>query len=150
MKFESIIWIVIVAFYILFLVLKKIIAASKTVKAEGVKRTPGWKQKLDRYMAQIRQEMAPAERGVSSDQTGWERVMPQVEDEPEDEPGYAMEEPAGMAGPQEPARPARKTKPATVSETETRPKALGFGISDLRKAVIWSEILAPPLALRDR
>jgi hypothetical protein len=29
------------------------------------------------------------------------------------------------------------------------PKDLVYGIQDLRKAVIWSEILAPPLALRD-
>ena len=27
---------------------------------------------------------------------------------------------------------------------------LEYGIQDLRKAVIWSEILAPPLALRDK
>ena len=162
MKFQSIILIAIVGFYILSFVLKKIIAASKSVKQNGAGKTPEWKQKLNRYMAQVRQEMGPAKQEVLPGQTGWERVMPRVEDEPEDEseyePGYAMEAPARTAGPAKkpsskkipvPARPARKTKPTTVSETQTRPKALGFGIADLRKAVIWSEILAPPLALRD-
>jgi hypothetical protein len=43
---------------------------------------------------------------------------------------------------------AESIEPA-VSEKEIRPKGLSYGMQDLRKAVIWSEILAPPLALRD-
>ena len=38
--------------------------------------------------------------------------------------------------------------PAASGKT-MRPKDLDYGIQDLRKAVVWSEILAPPLALRD-
>jgi len=33
---------------------------------------------------------------------------------------------------------------------ESLPENLEYGIQDLRKAVIWSEILATPLALRDK
>jgi hypothetical protein len=43
---------------------------------------------------------------------------------------------------------AERTEP-TVSGKAILPKDLDSGIQDLRKAVIWSEILAPPLALRD-
>ena len=35
------------------------------------------------------------------------------------------------------------------SGKEILSKDVVYGIQDLRKAVIWSEILAPPLALRD-
>ena len=35
------------------------------------------------------------------------------------------------------------------SRKEILSKDMVYGIQDLRKAVIWSEILAPPLALRD-
>ena len=43
---------------------------------------------------------------------------------------------------------AEKKEPA-VSEKEIFKKDMPYGIQDLRRAVIWSEILAPPLALRD-
>ena len=43
---------------------------------------------------------------------------------------------------------AESIEPA-VSGKEILTKDMGFGIQGLRKAVIWSEILAPPLALRD-
>jgi hypothetical protein len=57
-------------------------------------------------------------------------------------------------------RPSPKIKPAlvdavqermdpTAAEKEGMPEDSGYGIQELRKAVIWSEILAPPLALRD-
>jgi hypothetical protein len=56
--------------------------------------------------------------------------------------------------------PAFKPKPSAVkdvvekkepvdSEKEILETGLAYGIQDLRRAVIWSEILAPPLALRD-
>jgi hypothetical protein len=44
--------------------------------------------------------------------------------------------------------PAFKPKPPAVKDVVEK-KELAYGIRDLRKAVIWSEILAPPLALRD-
>ena len=46
------------------------------------------------------------------------------------------------------ARPVSKSMKPVVDEKKILP-GLEYGIRDLRKAVIWSEILSPPLALRD-
>ncbi len=51
--------------------------------------------------------------------------------------------------------PAFKPKPSVLKDVVEKKepvdseKGLAYGIQDLRRAVIWSEILAPPLALRD-
>jgi hypothetical protein len=39
---------------------------------------------------------------------------------------------------------------ATTSEKSFAPQYSDFGMTDLKKAVIWLEILASPLALRDK
>lgn len=43
----------------------------------------------------------------------------------------------------------QETRKAEMVESDPVPAAGGYAVTDLRRALIWSEILAPPLALRD-
>jgi hypothetical protein len=169
MKFEHLIWIIIFLVYVVSAIIKKVRAASKTNEKGISKRLPKWKEKLNKFMSQVKQEIETAKQEDLEKETGWERFLPREDDEPE----LAMAdvtledlEPIRKETPPEKVvrvlekTPSPKIKPApvkvvaesiepTVLGKEILPKDLEFGIQDLRKAVIWSEILAPPLALRD-
>ncbi len=169
MKFEDLIWVIIFLIYVVSVIWKKTRATSKAGKKGPAKRRPAWKEKLDKFISRVQQELEAAKKEGSKKETGWERVLPREDDEPE----LAMEEVALKR--LEPIRkeispervepviektPSPKIKPAlvdavpermapAVAEKEVLPEDSGYGIQELRKAVIWSEILAPPLALRD-
>jgi hypothetical protein len=142
MKFENLIWIIIFLVYVVWLIIKKVRAASKTSEKGIAKRLPEWKEKLNKFMSQVQQmagegepleDLEPIRKEVSS-----ERIEQAIE-----KPPLPKIKPALVKADAESAEPA-------VSGKEILPKDLEFGIQDLRKAVIWSEILAPPLALRDK
>ena len=141
MKFEHLIWIIIFLVFVVSVIIKKVRAASKTSEKGNAKRLPEWKEKLNKFMSQIQQmaregdtleDLGPIRKEISS-----ERIEQAIE-----KPPLPKIKPALVKTDAESAEPA-------VSEKEILPKDLEFGIQDLRKAVIWSEILAPPLALRD-
>jgi len=142
MKFENLIWIVIFLVYVVSIILKKRRAASQAGEKEIDKKRPGWKEKLDQFMSQVQQmatqEDALEDLGQIRQEIADERIIEAVEEPPLPEP-----EPVRVKAREERIKPP-------VSEKRTRPYDLEFGIQDLRKAVIWSEILAPPLALRKR
>ena len=141
MKFEHLIWIIIFLVYVVWLIIKKVRAASKTSEKGITKRLPEWKEKLNKFMSQVQQMAAEGEpledlgpiKEISS-----ERIEQVIE-----KPPLPKIKPALMKADAESKEPA-------VSGKEILPKDLEFGIQDLRTAVIWSEILAPPLALRDK
>ena len=142
MKFEHLIWIIIFLVFVVSVILKKVRAASKTSEKGIAKRLPEWKEKLNKFMSQIQQmaregepleDLGPIRKEISS-----ERIEQAIE-----KPPLPKIKPALVKADAESAEPA-------VSGKEILPKDLEFGIQDLRKAVIWSEILAPPLALRDK
>ena len=142
MKFEHLIWIIIFLVFVVSVIIKKVRAASKTSEKGIAKRLPEWKEKLNKFMSQIQQmaregdtleDLGPIRKEISS-----ERIEQAIE-----KPPLPKIKPALVKTDAESAEPA-------VSEKEILPKDLEFGIQDLRKAVIWSEILAPPLALRDK
>ena len=142
MKFENLIWIIIFLVYVVWLIIKKVRAASKTSEKRVAKRLPEWKEKLNKFMSQIQQmaregepleDLGPIRKEISS-----ERIEQVIE-----KPPLPKIKPALVKADAESIEPA-------VSGKEILPKDLEFGIQDLRKAVIWSEILAPPLALRDK
>ncbi len=141
MKFEHLIWIIIFLVFVMFVILKKVRAAPKTSEKGIAKRHPGWKEKLNKFMSQVQQmarkgdtleDLGPIRKEISS-----ERIEQAIE-----KPPLPKIKPALVKADAESIEPA-------VSGKEILPKDLEFGIQDLRKAVIWSEILAPPLALRD-
>lgn len=142
MKFENLIWIIIFLVYVVWLIIKKVRAASKTSEQGVAKRLPEWKEKLNKFMSQVQQmaaegepleDLGPIRKEISS-----ERIEQAIE-----KPPLLKIKPALVKADAESIEPA-------VSGKEILPKDLEFGIQDLRKAVIWSEILAPPLALRDK
>ena len=142
MKFEHLIWIIIFLVFVVSVIIKKVRAASKTSEKGIAKRLPEWKEKLNKFMSQVQQmaaegepleDLGPIRKEISS-----ERIEQAIE-----KPPLPKIKPALVKADAESIEPA-------VSEKEILPKDLEFGIQDLRKAVIWSEILAPPLALRDK
>ena len=141
MKFEHLIGIIIFLVFVMFVILKKVRAAPKTSEKGIAKRLPEWKEKLNKFMSQVQQmakeedtleDLGPTRKEISS-----ERIEQAIE-----KPPLPKIKPALVKADAESIEPA-------VSGKEILPKDLEFGIQDLRKAVIWSEILAPPLALRD-
>jgi len=141
MKFEHLIWIIIFLVFIVSVIIKKVRAASKISEKGIVKRLPDWKEKLNKFMSQV-QQMAregdtPEDLGSIREEISSRRIEQAIEKPPlpKIKPALAKVD-------------AESIEPA-VSAKEILPKDMGFGIQDLRKAVIWSEILAPPLALRD-
>jgi hypothetical protein len=203
MNFETLIWVVIFLVYILLFILKRMFAASKAAKQSAAqqpaaKKTSGWKEKLDGFMAQLKKELEGNQQEQPGDRTGWDDLIPREPrkvDPRETEPlesGSGITEGAGMQ--KEPAletgrvqappsalKPSEKQDLCTVPDLYTvidkkdaapvvepspeparadrfrpaakRRKRMPFDsrveIQDLRRAVIWSEILAPPIALRD-
>ena len=142
MKFEHLIWIIIFLVFVVSVIIKKVRAASKTSEKGIAKRLPGWKEKLNKFMSQVQQmaregdtleDLGPIRQEISS-----KRIEQAIE-----KPPLPKIKPALVKADAESIEPA-------VSGKEILPKDLEFGIQDLRKAVIWSEILAPPLALRDK
>jgi hypothetical protein len=142
MKFEHLIWITIFLVFVVSVIIKKVRAASKTSEKGIAKRLPEWKEKLNKFMSQVQQmagegepleDLGPIRKEISS-----ERIEQAIE-----KPPLLKIKPALVKADAESIEPA-------VSGKEILPKDLEFGIQDLRKAVIWSEILAPPLALRDK
>ena len=142
MKFEHLIWIIIFLVFVVSVIIKKVRVASKTSEKGIVKRLPEWKEKLNKFMSQVQQmaregdtleDLGPIRKEISS-----ERIEQAIE-----KPPLPKIKPALVKADAESIEPA-------VSGKEILPKDLEFGIQDLRKAVIWSEILAPPLALRDK
>ena len=141
MKFEHLIWIIIFLVFVVSVILKKVRAASKTSEKGIAKRLPEWKEKLNKFMSQVQQmagegdtleDLGPIRKEISSE------IIEQVIEKPP----LPKIKPALLKADAESIEPA-------VSGKEILPKDLEFGIPDLRKAVIWSEVLAPPLALRD-
>ena len=142
MKFENLIWIIIFLVYVVWLIIRKVRAASKTSEKGIAKRFPEWKEKLNKFMSQVQQmaaegepleDLGPIRKEISS-----KRIEQAIE-----KPPLPKIKPALMKADADSIEPA-------VSGKEILPKDLEFRIQDLRKAVIWSEILAPPLALRDK
>ena len=152
MKSEYLIWIILFLVYMVFIFLKKTRAASKSEERGGGRSRPGLQGKLDKFLSRIKAEIEAANPKGSNEETGWEEYLPQEEDVKtlrDESPPERIEPVIGK-------KPVLKVKAGTVPES-MKPvvdgkkilPGLEYGIRDLRKAVVWSEILAPPLALRD-
>ena len=141
MKTEYIIWIVICLFYVVSVIIKKGRATSNTGEKEVAKKPPAWIEKLNKFVSQVQQtdrQEDVFEDPESSREENYTDTIELVIDEPplpKIKPRRVKADTEGLA-------PADSGK-------EILSKDMVYGIQDLRKAVIWSEILAPPLALRD-
>ena len=86
MKFEHLIWIIIFLVYVVWLIIKKVRAASKTSEQGVAKRLPEWKEKLNKFMSQVQQmagegepleDLGPIRKEISS-----ERIEQAIEKPP--------------------------------------------------------------------
>jgi hypothetical protein len=149
MKFEHLIWIVLFLFYVVSIIIKRGRAAQKTSGKTAPKKLPEWKEKLNKFLSQVQQaagqEKPLEDPGLILEELSFEEIEPAVEKPPapKRKPLVPKRKPALVKAESKSPEPAFAAK-------KTRPNDLAFGIQDLRKAVIWSEILAPPLALRDK
>ena len=145
MKFEYLIGIIIFLVYVVSMVLKRARAGSKA-GGKGI-IGGGWKSKLDGFMSKAQQELKAAKQEALKKKTGWEEILPSEDEEPKSIRQRIS--PAPKIKPA-PAKAVAESMKPTVSKKKYLPKDSVYGTQDLRKAVIWSEILAPPLALRDK
>jgi hypothetical protein len=141
MKSEYILWIVICLFFVVSVIIKKGRAASNTGEKEVAKKPPAWIEKLNKFVSQI-QEMDRQEEVFEDPGPGLEESYTDTIELVIDEPPLPKIKPRRVKADTEGLAPADSGK-------EILSKDMVYGIQDLRKAVIWSEILAPPLALRD-
>ena len=157
MKFENLIWIIIIVVYVVFVFLKRALAASKAGEKGVTQRRPEWREKIDKFLSQMKQEIEVTKQEGSNQETGWEEILPQEDDEPEPVRKEISSQRTAQVLEKTPlpkVKPARAEAVAGSMEPGVSGEAilqrdLAYGVQDLRKAVIWSEILAPPLALRD-
>ena len=155
MKFENLIWVILFLVYMVFIFLKKTRTASKSEERGGGRSRPGLQGKLDKFLSRIKAEIEAANPKGSNEETGWEEYLPQEEDvetvrdaSPPERIEPVIEKKPVLKVKSAPAGPVSERKKPVVDGKKILP-GLEYGIQDLRKAVVWSEILAPPLALRD-
>ena len=170
MEFENIVVIIAVIWYIVSLLKKKktgpktVAKSQKDAKAkQGIMSHLGDKIKdavkeLERQAAEAQQKQQKAKTGSGDSSGEWDRFREKDEElQWEAESDFENEDSGEDAFP----RPARAVKVAAappvdtdqkqvpVAATGILPGAASFTPALLRNAIIWSEILAPPLALRE-
>lgn len=72
MKFEHLIWIIIFLVYVASAIIKKVRDASKTSEKGIAKRLPEWKEKLNKLMSQVKQQIEATKQEDLKKETGWE------------------------------------------------------------------------------
>ena len=130
-----------------------------------------FQKKAGGFLAEIQREMEAAKLKDSKQETGWEKFLPPTDEEPilvakeDDSPepipkkiktdvAPKVAEPIRKkTGFQKIRRPLQATPSTEIMPSEKKDvaekKDIPLEIKDLKRAVIWAEILAPPLALRD-
>jgi hypothetical protein len=148
MDFEYLIWFLIFLVYIGSFILKRMRSASKPKSSGGLHF--GWKKKLDDFLARAKEEMNETRQVGATTDTVWDRFLSQESDE---------SEPLEDEAPPVKTEPIIKPEPVAVDKRKraTVDSATGIPLRkeessrrsvDLKKAVVWAEILGPPVALR--
>jgi hypothetical protein len=137
MDFETVITVLFVLLVVVIQLLKRLFSSKTTTPG----KVPTWKQKLDEALSQIREEL---QTDVTDEEAGpvyRDHILTEVK----------APEPASVPPPERDYRAERLHRMAELSAAKTDvPKhEAEAGFMDLRKAVIWLEVLSPPLALRD-
>ena len=143
MKFEYLIWIIIFLVYVGFTIIKRLRTAShsKENNNKSIKQRSDWKERLNKFISQVQQMAGDEDVLKHQGQRRRDIFAEGIES--------AIEKPP--LPDQKPELPKSVTQPdeATYAGKDILPSYFDSGKTELRKAVIWSEILAPPLALRE-
>jgi hypothetical protein len=157
MDFEYLIWFLIFLVYIGLFILKRMRSKSKSKSSGGVQF--GWKKKLDDFLARAKKEMNENRQGGATTETVWDRFLSEEYDESEpvedEEPPVTIEpvterraEPIIKPDPVAVGKRKRATvdSPTSIPLKKEEPSRRSV---DLKKAVVWAEILGPPVALKE-
>ena len=156
----------IVTLIVIFIVLGSIVRKFKAQKKAKQGATPpdgGWLTKLKAALADIQRQIEQQAKGRTGGASGWDQFLDGGEpysSQPDADEAQTQPHPKKMP----PAAPVRaqtiRSDKTQVVPDVTRRKAVHAGQpscapmavsrADLRKAVIWAEILGPPVALRDQ
>lgn len=156
----------IVTLIVIFIVLGSIVRKFKAQKKAKQGATPpdgGWLTKLKAALADIQRQIEQQAKGRTSGASGWDQFLDGGEpysSQPDVDEALTQPHPKKMP----PAAPVRaqtirSDKTQVVPGIKRRkavhagqPSCASMAVSraDLRKAVIWAEILGPPVALRDQ
>jgi hypothetical protein len=143
MKFEYFIWIIIFIALVGFSIFRGLRAIFKAEENRSNKQDSGWKMRLEKFISQV--QRMTGEEDLRKDQDhGWKDLSPNQIEPPVEKSPLPEQKPAIAKA------FAERIETAVSSNDISPPIYLDSGIRDLRKAVIWSEILAPPLALRNK
>jgi hypothetical protein len=162
-------------FFLLLIFAGMVMAAKKVKKASTAKdpaKLPPWQQALQSVVAEIRRELQQRAGQQPSQTQGtpwsWEQLVkpaPKETAEPlpmadagetEKKPSEKRLEKPKMAAPakevekKKPRVPSFKREPPPVPMPPPAPTAARTVADELEQAIVWSEIISPPLALRDR
>lgn len=154
MDFESLIWIFAVLIYVVSAIVKKKRAALRPAAADKPKKSPEWKEKLARYLAKIKEEIkikvedAAAEKEIRREDKAAAAVIAEAPKSLREKEVFIEDLKLSA---EDLSSETVAVKPKMEIEKTVRPgRAPEFVIKDLQKALIWSEILGPPVALRNR
>ena len=142
MKFEYFIWIIIFIAFVGFSIFRRLRSILKVGENRSDKQDSGWKMRLEKFMSQVQRMTGEGDLLKDQDHR-WKDLSPNTIEPLVEKPPLPEQKPAI------PKAFAERTETAPSSNDIPPPLYLDLGIQDLRKAVIWSEILAPPLALRE-
>jgi hypothetical protein len=166
----------IVTLIVIFIVLGSVIRKFKGEQKTKKGATPpdgGWLTKLKDALADIQRQIEQQSKGPTSGASGWDQLLrggepyssqPDAGEAALDDPVFEDAQTPPHPEKMEPATPVRaqaiRSDKAQVVPGVKRRKAVHAGQpscapmavsrADLRKAVIWAEILGPPVALRDQ
>lgn len=136
--------------------------------------TGGWMERLNAYLTDLQNKIEQQAKANNSNASGWDELVDDTDDDIDeyDADEYSLEDlvleedvprPAVKKEPRVPSpvkASVRPQDPATAMPAAQAQPGMGAGKSmgpilesnrkDLRRAIIWSEILGPPLALRDQ
>ncbi|MBC8440887.1 MAG: hypothetical protein H8D87_14555 [Deltaproteobacteria bacterium] len=169
MDFDSIIPLLfVIAFFVLPSLLKQIIARNKkTGTPKVIKKNPSIfdriGERIQNFVKELEEQARQQRQGITEQNTGWKELA-------EDEESYSDYETAGedtdfvapltMVPPQKrvPEKAAWPAKRIPSRQKEIRVKERKRNLSGicryksnpLQNAIVWSEILSKPIALRDK
>jgi len=160
----------IVLIIVLIIIAAQLRKLARSGRKPGQQKQSGLKGQLGEIWTRLQRELEAA-KAKSAPPSGWEQFMPQPSDQPEDldftedlsEPSHprpAPSETAQVLDATEPISLADETSGVLAQNIKTPPsvdrgpltssRSSTFDSADLEKAVVWSEIIGPPLALRNR
>ncbi len=169
---ENIITLIVIIIMIVSTI-SKIKAKNKTKKGGKPPGSGGWMEKLNAFLANIEQNAQQQSKKSTTGISEWKKLMQGVkavslqtdphEDslddlilEEDELPAHATEKPIVQPVKDQVRRSHKKKIPPdaplepALRTQKSRRSMMAINRANLRRAIIWSEILGPPVALRDQ